>query len=256
MFVSVTQCQSFIAKFGIPWERTIVLRNAVDPIVANVDTKEPYKEGDPINFIYHTTPHRGLALLVPVIARLAEKHPEIHLDVYSSFKLYGWDDRDKAFEPLYDQIREHDNMEYHGMVDNATVREALTKADIFAYPCTWTETSCISLLEAMSAGLICVHPDNGALFETASNWTFMYHFMQDNNAHASHHYQMLNNMIDMIKENNEAISMKRRGMKTFTDIQYNWEVRTHEWKGFLKSIEKLPTEIEEESEEMFSYKVG
>ena len=104
---------------------------------------------DTFNLIYHTTPHRGLEVLVPVIDFLANKGKKIHLDVYSSFKMYGWENRDEPYQKVFDKIKAHDNMTYHGYQPNDVIRKALKKAHMFSYPNIWPETSCIAMIEAM-----------------------------------------------------------------------------------------------------------
>jgi len=44
-------------------------------------------------------------------------------------------------------------------------------------------------MEAMSAGLACVHPNNGALYETAAIWALMYQWHDDPHAHAAVFYR-------------------------------------------------------------------
>ena len=90
---------------------------------------------------------------------------KIHFDVYSSFEAYGWKERDKPYEEVFKTIREHDGMTYHGFKPNDVVRKALSEAHIFAYPSIWVETSCISAIEAMSAGVQIVCPNLGALLK-------------------------------------------------------------------------------------------
>ena len=95
-------------------------------------------------------------------------YDNVHLDVFSSFNAYGWAERDEPYQELFDKIEAHPQMTYHGFKPNNIVRNALQKAHIFAYPSIWMETSCIALMEAMSAGLMCVHPNLAALPETAA----------------------------------------------------------------------------------------
>ena len=79
------------------------MESGIEPAPADVfDMKDKEK----IRLVYTSTPQRGLEILVPVFEKLAEVHPDIHLDVFSSFKIYGWDDADKQFEPLYNRIRD------------------------------------------------------------------------------------------------------------------------------------------------------
>lgn len=255
VFVSNWQAQRYIEMFGIPWSKTVVMRNAIQPIDVDMDKKWDVGKENQIRLIYHTTPHRGLALLVPIFQELCKHHDNIHLDVYSSFKLYGWDESDEEFSELYKIIEEHEHMTYHGSVDNSVVRDALTEAHIFAYPCVHTETSCIALIEAMNAGVMCIHPNNGALYETSSNWTFMYPWHESHQEHAKSHFEMVNHAINLIRENDEGLKMKLSGQKSFSEVNYSWDIRSHEWRAFLDSCRNLDRKIEDPNN-TWTYKVG
>ena len=89
VFVSNWQMQQYISYYRIPWSKCFVIENAITPIEDELISKPSEK----INLIYHTTPHRGLEILIPVFEKLSEKYDNIHLDVYSSFKIYGWETR-------------------------------------------------------------------------------------------------------------------------------------------------------------------
>jgi UDP-glucose:(glucosyl)LPS alpha-1,2-glucosyltransferase len=258
VFVSNWQAQRYIERYNIPWSRTVVLRNAINDIEVDIPKKFDFSKNEEIRMIYHTTPHRGLNLLIPVFEKLCEHVENVHLDVYSSFKLYGWEDRDSQFEPLYDRIEAHDNMTYHGSVDNETIRTALSKSHVFPYPCTWQETSCRSLIEAMASGLMCIHPNYAALYETAGYWTFMYPYHEVAQDHAAHHFEMLHHACSMLRdpEATENIVMKLQGQASHAAVNYSWEVRKEEWKVFLNSCRNLPREFEGTTGEMFSYKVS
>lgn len=253
VFVSHWQRMEYIRLFNIPWSKTVVLQNAITPIEAH-EKPSP----DVVNLIYHTTPHRGLELLVPVFEKLSEDYGDsIHLDVYSSFQIYGWEQRDENYQPLFDRIEDHPNMTYHGFKPNVTIREALQKAHIHAYPSIWHETSCISLMEAMSAGCVCVHPDLAALPETAANWTIMYPWHEDHNRHAGQFYSMLRTAIDAVKDQQaEGFQIKLKGQKSYTDLFYSWDLRKLQWEAFLKSFYNEPRTLEKASGPIFSYEVA
>jgi UDP-glucose:(glucosyl)LPS alpha-1,2-glucosyltransferase len=183
VFVSQWQRDQYITYFKIPYSKCSVIPNAVEK---RYEAEE--KNTETIRFIYHTTPHRGLELLVPAFEALAKEFDNIHLDVYSSFAAYGWPQRDDPYVKLFTQIHNHPKMTYHGFVDNKQVLEALDKAHVFLYPNIWKETSCIALIEAIKSGLVCIHPNYGALAETAANATIMYDYTEDPTQHASMAY--------------------------------------------------------------------
>ena len=146
VFVSNWQMQRYIDRYQLPWSKCIVLRNFIDTIPEH----EKPNDGT-INLIYHTTPHRGLNILAAVFQRIAEKHKNVHLDVYSSFDIYGWGARDNDYKEVFKILDDHPNATNHGAKPHAEVVEALKKSHIFAYPSTWAETGCLALMEAMSA---------------------------------------------------------------------------------------------------------
>ena len=186
--------------------------------------------------------------------KLAETHSNIHLDVFSSFKIYGWDDADKQYEPLYDRIRNHPKMTYHGFVPNDQLKAHLNKSHIFAYPCIWTETSCRAMLEAMSAGLVCVHPNYGALPETSGGLNIMYQGdMEDMNNHANVFANHLNAAINFVK-NNSHLPMIRFN-KTFVDSRYNITRIKSQWENMMNDlIREFPTPESRKKKEVFVYR--
>lgn len=249
VFVSNWQMQYFIGKFGIPWEKCLVIQNSILPFDKEVFTQKPT---DKVNLIYTPTPHRGLEILLPVFQKLKTEFDNLHLDVYSSFNLYGWGERDRQYERLFQICEDDPDISYHGSKPNDEVREALAKSHIFAYPSIWTETSSLCLIEAMSAGLICVHPNLGALYETAAGYTYMYQFAEDANRHANTFYLMLKLAIENhLYDDN--IKYRVVQQKMYADQMYNWEFRRIQWKSLMDSLLSQPREIEDASK-MFIYK--
>lgn len=229
VFVSNWQLQTYNMGLGVPYHESIVLKNAIDPIPL---TK---KDDDVIRLIYHTTPHRGLQILVPVMEELAKHHGDkIHLDIYSSFEAYGWKERDEPYLDLFEQAKNHPNMTYHGFQPNDVVRKALQKAHIFAFPSIWQETSCIAAIEAMSAGCEVVCPNLAALPETTAGFAQMYQYSEDMNHHANVFANILHQTI--LRHRDEENQKKLMFAKNYIDNFYNWDVRAAEWTGLLQAL--------------------
>jgi glycosyltransferase involved in cell wall biosynthesis len=201
VFVTAWQRDQYIAYFGIPYSKCSVIRNATEK---RYEPKE--KDTSTIRFIYHTTPHRGLQLLYPIFDALSQQFDNIHLDVYSSFHIYGWGQRDEPYNQLFAKIHEHPNMKYHGSVPNKQVLEALDHAHVFLYPNIWKETSCISLIEAIKSQVICIHPNYGALTETAGQATIMYDYNEDPTIHANVAYSVAKGLIEHINADKSFFS--------------------------------------------------
>jgi glycosyltransferase involved in cell wall biosynthesis len=235
IFVSNWQQWCYVMGLGIPYQEGIVMQNAIEPI----DAPTPRPKKDVIRMIYHTTPHRGLDILTPVFRKLTEltkDDMELHLDVYSSFQIYGpkYGERDVDFKPVFDDLKDQDNVTYHGYQPNEVVREALKEAHIYAYPNTWPETSCISVMEAMSAGCAIVCPNFAALPETTGNWANMYPFHENKEWHAN----MFLNVLMGITKNlwDDTFQNKLSHAKMWTDNFYNWDLRAAQWTGLLKGM--------------------
>ena len=233
VFVSNWQMEKYNEVRGVEYNRSTVVKNSIVPIDTTKRTKS-----DKIRLIYHTTPHRGLQLLVPAFVELCKRHDDITLDVYSSFKIYGWEDRDAQYQELFDICRNHPNIKYHGTVSNDEIREALLSADIFAYPSIWKETSCLSLIEAMSAGLLCIHPNLAALSETSMGLTWMYQWNEDANAHAGGFMQVLHQGIEVMRNQREAIEADLKLQKIQVDRVHGWNNKANEWKALLEAKTK------------------
>jgi glycosyltransferase involved in cell wall biosynthesis len=230
IFVSNYQFQSYNQLLGVPYQKSLIMRNAIEPIM-DIDKPNPK---DRINLIYHTTPHRGLELLLPVFEELLKQFPQLHLDVYSSFRLYNWPERDVPYQFLFDKCREHPNITYHGAVANDEIRKALGKAHIFAYPSIWPETSCLAAIEAMSANVVVVCPDLAALCETVGDFGYCYRWDEDPQTHLNRFYATtlaaINNL-DSQSTKNLLLNAKGR-----TDVVFNWEARGKQWTTLLENL--------------------
>ena len=230
VFVSNYQQSTYNIGLDVPYSKGVVLQNAIVPI------EKHEKPKGKINIIYHTTPHRGLEILIPVCDFLANKGVDFHLDVYSSFGIYGWPARDEPYLPLFERIKNHPNMTYHGWQPNDVIREALKKAHIYAYPSIWPETSGISVIEAMSAGCNIICPNLAALPETCANFAVMYNWTEDNNQHANMFAGILNMVIDQYWADFNQSRLQYQ--KMYTDTFYNWDMRAKQWIDFLESLDR------------------
>lgn len=231
VFVSEWQRQLYIKHFNFTEEdirHTKVLRNAIIPI------EEHNKLNDKIRLIYTPVPFRGLDMLITAFEHLQKYHDNLELEVFSSVQLYGVPAQidQVLYRNLYQRLENNPDVIYHGTKPNNEVRDGLKRSHIFAYPSNYQETSCISLIEAMSAGCLCVHPNLAGLPETAGNQTMMYEYTTNKNDHINRFIGKMNEAITSVKDN-EVNTTKQ---KQFADEQYSWDKRIIEWNDYLKNL--------------------
>ena len=227
IFVSEYQKDKFINYYNLDKENCFVIKNCIVPFPKHVKDKSICR------LIYHSTPNRGLDILIEVFSKLLpifeKMQINIHLDVYSSFKIYNRTDLDECeyFQLLYERIKNNSNMTYHGYVENEEIRQALINSNIFVYPSTYEETSCLCLIEAMSAGCICVHSSLGALPETSNNYTYMYKYDDNKLEHCTLFAESLIKAVSNYKN----ISLENQ--INYANNSYNLDIICEEWKKIL-----------------------
>jgi len=254
VFVSHWQQHQFKTYLGFPYEKGVVIQNAIYPIPEH----EKPKDGK-INVCYFSTPHRGLELLLNSWEFMREKLGEgnnAELNIYSSFKIYDRGHLDEQFRHIYKRAEDMDGVNYHGTVSNDEIREMLPNQHIMAYPSIYEETSCLTLLESLSAACLCVIPNLGALPETGANFPWMYGYEEDHEKHAQVMGHILGRAISHFWD--EDVQNLLKIQRSYFDMFYNWRLRGGQWQQFLHAIEDSPEvkkqkaairkEVEEEAE--------
>ncbi len=235
VFVSNWQLQYYNLVHGVPYSESVVIKNGIEP----VQYGKMYSDG-PVKLIYHTTPHRGLEILVPAFdyvqkALQENKGIDIELDVYSSFGVYGWESRDAHYKELFEKCKEHPKINYHGAVSNGEVIEALKNSHIFAYPNIWPETSCIAAIEAMQSYNIIVAPNLAALPETTGGFASMYQYDEDMNTHANRFSSVLYNTVIAVKED-RGIDRVLRFQREYSMMNNHWPTLKGQWESMLRGL--------------------
>lgn len=249
VFLSNWHYQSFMMTppTSVPYStRSCVIEGGIHCINPDETSGFPSKPdpNDIVHISYHTTPHRGLELLLPVFLKLAETDKKIHLHVHSSFKMYGWDARDQHYEALFKICREHPQITYHGYTKHEELIERLRdNYHIFAYPNIWPETMCRALLEAMYFGMVCVHPDLAALPDTSGALNkYMYNGTLDRQEHAELHYFKLKAAIEDVRRNDSAHQNRLKFIREYIRNRYNVDAVYGKWIDMLEDLnERYPT---------------
>jgi glycosyltransferase involved in cell wall biosynthesis len=151
-------------------EQFVVIGNGVD-----LDRFEKGVQREPHRVIYSSSPDRGLDVILEGIwPKVVEAIPDAELHVY-----YGWKNFD-IFAPHYPELAAfRDKVEklilnskgvvHHGRVNQKELARAFQQSSVWLYPTYFTETYCITAVEAQLAGAIPVTSHLAALKETVTS---------------------------------------------------------------------------------------
>ena len=231
VFNSNWNFEKHVYQFKIPESKSIVIRNAIEKI--NFEEKPK----DKISLIYHTTPWRGLELLLKVFKNLNLENVE--LNICSSTKIYGkkFDSvLGKNYEDIFNECKKTKHVNYFGFLENKKTIELLKKMHIFAYPSIWPETSCIAAIESMAAGCETITTNLGALYETCSPFGVFINFDRNfDNLEKKYSKVLIHGIKNYWSDKNQNMLKLQR--ETINET-YSWDVRSLEWKSFFDEIRK------------------
>lgn len=157
--------------YGLKEDCIHVLKNAIDVSLFEKAEKTAEKFfPDFKKLLYVSRPERGLENLVKpggIMERLAKEDPSAKLFVcgYDNVTPHMKD----YYEYLYGRIAELPNCENLGYLKKEDLYSVMLGCDALFYPSAFEETSCISAMEAMAAGLKIIGSNVGALPETCSD---------------------------------------------------------------------------------------
>jgi glycosyltransferase involved in cell wall biosynthesis len=230
VFVSHWQAEKFRQLFNIPGYKTTVIKNAC----IGVEQRQTVKK-DKLKICYTSTPWRGLDVLLQAWEILQPQHCELH--VFSSTKIYLTDfslSSEGNYQELSEKCESLPNVIYRSSISNEQLRAELPTFDILAYPNTFEETSCISVIEALSAGLRVITSALGALPETTEGWSRMYPYLMDKNKHSEVFANILGEEINKLKSGESAAHLELQ--KQVYAPRWSWNERIKEWTNFLDTL--------------------
>ena len=230
VFVSYWQAEAYKRFFNIPDSKINVIKNACIGVEPKLK-----RDNNKVRVCYTSTPWRGLDILLEAWGKINPKDAELH--IFSGTKIYGnefYKAQDEVHNHLYSKCNELSNVVYRDNIPNAELRKELPSFDILAYPSTFEETSCISVIEAISAGLRVVCSSLGALPETTEGWARMYPSVRERNEHINVFSNILQQEIEAVRE-----GVYEEQSKLQTEVYapaWSWDERIYDWEDFLSSI--------------------
>lgn len=121
-------------------------------------------------FIYSSCPTRGLEYLLEIFPDILKMLPDAELHVYSDFE-NGYAMQFSNIQEMGKKLKEnkYKNVFSHGRTDQNTLAQEIKKSEYWLYPTIFPETYCITSLEMMAGGVVCVCSNLWALSEVVTN---------------------------------------------------------------------------------------
>src|SRR5262249_29734310 len=162
--------------------------------------------------------------------------PDCRLRIYSSMGVYQVPDADDDYRVLYDLARALPGVEYVGSLPQTALADALAEADILAYPNTFAETSCISVMEAMAAGCLVAPRGWGAPRETTGGFGILRDEVGDRVSMARAFAQALVGLIGEARDKPQQFEDGLHRQQAHARTAYNWATRAREWEQALERL--------------------
>jgi len=224
LFVSNYQQQSFVSYYGIDQKKSFVINNYIPNIV-------PKEKNGKIKIVFQSSLNRGLSVLLKAIKQI-----DYDLEVHIFGDISGSDSEifnRHLVKSINDYCEKDKRIVKHGRVSNEKLIEEISGMHMFVYPSIIEEVSCISLMEAMAAGLYCIHSNIGALPETSMGLTDSYVFVNDEEYHAKIIAEKIMIGIEKIKSGWSGDEQSKIANRV-----YSLENTLEKWKNFYDKVER------------------
>jgi SAM-dependent methyltransferase len=190
---------------------------------------------NPRKLVYASSPDRGLRYLLPTFAVAREAVPDLELHVF-----YGFDNIDKLPEnPAFPYLRrdiqrglDQPGVINHGRVGQPELWKHYATAGIWPYQTTFTETSCISSMEAQALGAI---PITNPLWALRENVQFGVLIPGDcwNDELVKARYAEEIVRLVLNERRQEEI---RPAMMDYARMRFNWERVVDQFEGWILDL--------------------
>jgi glycosyltransferase involved in cell wall biosynthesis len=200
----------------------------------------------PHEFIYASSPDRGLLPLLREWPKIKAALPDATLDVFYGFtqNFMAEASRNTELRKLKDDIvrlLEQPGVFMHGMVGQRELAHAFARCGFWLYPTAWAETSCITAQKAQAMGCIPItsrHKDS-ALAETCGTFDIG-PAARDGSIYDQPEW-LAEWTETVIRESARDHAEHRQTMKAWARKEFSWQRVATQWSALFS--ERLPAKV-------------
>jgi FkbM family methyltransferase len=237
VFKSNWQAETLRETFSLNDRKIRIVTNAVAPFFHDAPKRTSYffsERRAPVLY-FSSTPFRGLKVLCEAFPLIARAIPGVHARIFSSMKPYHCLANDSVHGSLYEACRRA-GMEYVGSLDQRLLVTEVRRADVLAFPSTYPETSCITIMEAMASSALVVTRALGAIPETSAGFAhLMPAAFPRGGPHLPHRYADF--LVAAIRECNASPRQTAARLELqhrYSAVNYDWVRKAEEWEALLQ----------------------
>ena len=237
VFKSNWQAETLRETFSLNDQKIRILTNAVAPFFHQGPKRTSFffDENRPPILYFSSTPFRGLEVLCQAFPLIAREIPGVRARVFSSMKPYHSLANDSVHGPLYDACHRA-GMEYVGSLDQRALSREVRSADVLAFPSTYPETSCITIMEAMASSVVVVTRALGAIPETSAGFAHLMPaaFPRGGPNLPKNYADFLVSAIRGCMASPRETANRLERQRSYSVVNYDWDPKAVEWEALLQ----------------------
>lgn len=221
---------------NIPNEKLSVKMYGITPLFENMYTSDKeflHEKSKEPSLTYTSGPLLGLEVLINSFIDVQGTYPESSLHIYSGMHAYG-DEKDKL-ENIYSKARKIKGLDHLGSVSTTTLCAKIRPHTILAYPTTANITNCVSMMDAMAAGLYVITTNIAAMPEySLGKGKLISPDILESASLDNFSSQLLAICQTQAREPNKFFAYCYKQMQE-VNAKHTWRVRAREWIQWLNT---------------------
>lgn len=194
---------------------------------------------DPYRLMFASSPDRGLVQLLQIFRRAREFEPKLNLHIFYGVdnikKLLKFNPRFGRYRGFLDELKaglDQPNVTWHGRVSQVELYREWLKTGLWVYPTNFTETSCITCMEAQALGAVPIFSPRAALAENVIGGVPIEGDPADDSTGATVRDRFVNEIVRLtwhpvIQEDH------RRQIIGPARARFAWDRQVDQWEGWL-----------------------
>jgi glycosyltransferase involved in cell wall biosynthesis len=231
--------QFLIEKHQVSPAHVVKTRNGI-----NLSRFDQVVPRDPHKIVYSSSPDRGLPALLDMWPRIRAQVPDATLHIFYGF--FNWRKMAEArgdtaqveyiagFEARIKQMSDQ-GVVFRDRVDQMELAREFLSAGVWAYPTWFSETSCITAMEAQAAGLRIVTSPIAALNETVGERGVLIPGDWLSSEYQAKFVEATVKALTYPEGSPGVFNDTRGSLMAYARASFGWDTLAKEWEGMMRA---------------------